>query len=64
MSQELVRAATSFALAGRVDSLVALVRPEAGRAWAFLVGALIYLGVRVAQLDGNIANQLCEEKVG
>lgn len=64
MSQELVRAATSFALAGGVNPLIALVRPEAGRSWAFLVVALVYLGVCVAQLDGNVANQLCEERVG
>lgn len=63
MPKELVSSTTSFTLTWGVNPLITLVGPETGRAWAFLVGTLIYLGICVAQLDRNIANQFYRDKL-
>ena len=61
MSQKPVGATASFALAGRVDLLLALVTPEASRPGALRVVALVDLGVGITQLDGDISDQLVLE---
>jgi hypothetical protein len=50
-----VFASTAIALARWIDLLLALVGPVAGRARTFGVVTLIYLCVRVAELDGDVA---------
>lgn len=58
---EAVGARAAVALAGRVDLLLALVGAVAGRARALGVVALVDLGVRVAELDGDVALELVLE---
>lgn len=61
---EAVLALTAFALARRVDLLLALVRSVACRARALWIVALVDLCVRVTELDGDVPLQLVLETDG
>lgn len=64
MSEQTVCAAASFSLTRRVNLLVALVTPVAGRPWALLVITFVDLGIGITKLDGDIPNQLVLETNG
>lgn len=61
MSLQLICPGTPLPLTRRIDLLVALKTPIAGRSRAFLVIALVDLGIRISQLDGDIPLQLVLE---
>ena len=64
MTEQPVGASASLPLTGRVDFLLALIAPVARRARALLVVALVYLGVCVTELDGDVPDQLVLETDG
>lgn len=61
VSQQSVSTLASIPLAGRVNLLVALVTPVAAGPRARGVIAFVDLGIRITQLDGNVADQLVLE---
>ena len=64
MSQQPVGAGAAIALAGRVNLLLALVAPIAARPRAVRAVALVDFGIGVAELDGDVADQLVLEADG